>query len=109
MLINRLTAPAAVTGVAVTIGLMIDVNPQAALALVLVAGAAAALGAPAARWLSAAVVATLTFRVFADVGVLPSTATFVDMFLVWELWLQPSSGVAGCRAKQCGRFDFSSA
>jgi hypothetical protein len=83
MLINRLMVPAAVTGVAVTIGFLIDVNPQAALALVLIAGAAAALGAPAARWLGAAVVATLSFRVFVSFGVLPSTATFVDMFLVW--------------------------
>ena len=35
-----------------TIGFLIDADPQAALGLVLVAGAAAALGAPAARWLT---------------------------------------------------------
>ena len=83
MLINRLTAPAAVTGVAVTIGFLIDVDPQAALGVVLVAGAAAALGAPAARWLTAAIVATLSFKALTSYGLLPSTATFVDMAFVW--------------------------
>ena len=83
MLINRLTVPALVTGVAVTIGFLIGANPQAALGFVLVTGAAAALGAPAARWLCAAIVATLSFKALAYSGLLPSTATFVDMLLVW--------------------------
>ena len=83
MLINRLKVPALVTGVAVSIGFLIDASPQAALGVVLVAGAAAALGAPAARWVGAAIVATLSFRALVFYGLLPSTATFVDMFLAW--------------------------
>ena len=54
--------------------------------------------APAARWLCAAIVATLSFRVFAEYGVLPSTATFVDMFLAWGLGRSPRPASPACRA-----------
>ena len=72
-----------VAGLAVTIGFLISAYPQAAFGVVLAVGAAAALGAPAARWLTVAIVATLSFKALSYYGVLPSTATFVDMFLVW--------------------------
>jgi len=83
MLIPRVAMPLAVAGVAVTIGYLVVAKPQAALGLALVAAAASALTAPAARWVAAAVVATLSFRALAELGLLPSTATFVDMFLAW--------------------------
>lgn len=83
MLTPRVALPFVVAGVAVTTGYLVVANPQAALGFALVAAAASALGAPAARWVAAAVVATLSFRALSEFGLLPSTATFVDMFLAW--------------------------
>jgi hypothetical protein len=83
MLIPRVVVPVVVTGVAVATGYLVVASPQAALGFVLVAAAVTALAAPAARWVAAALVATLLFKGLVELGLLPSTATFFDMFLAW--------------------------
>jgi hypothetical protein len=79
----RLGQPVVAAGAALALGFLISTSPHVATAFVVGALGIVALGAPASAWLAAALVATLTFKGFGTLGVLPSVATFADMFLVW--------------------------
>jgi hypothetical protein len=79
----RLGQPLAATGAALVLGFLVSTSSHLAAAFVVGVLGLAALGAPASAWLAAALVATLTFKGLGTIGVLPSVATFADMFLVW--------------------------
>jgi hypothetical protein len=79
---DRLTLPL-VAGLASLTGFLVYANSQIALILVLTAIGCTALGQPASRWLAAALAATLTFKWLGTIGVLPTTATYADMFFAW--------------------------
>ena len=68
---------------AVALGWGLTTNQQLSfVALVVVVGLMAST-APASAWVSAALVAALTFKGFVSLGVLPSVATFIDLPLAW--------------------------
>ena len=72
---------------AAAVGLATVLSPQLAFVFVLLLASSAAVAAPAAAWVVAAVVATLTFRGLVQLGLLPSVATFADIGLSWAALL----------------------
>jgi hypothetical protein len=79
----RLGQPLAAAGVALVLGFLVSASSHLALAFLVGTLGIIALGAPASSWLAAALLATLTFKGLSTIGVLPSVATFADIFLVW--------------------------
>lgn len=76
-------SPPLILGLSLAVGFMVSTRPQLSVAAVLGVIGVAALGAPASAWLGAALVATLSFKGLGTLGLIPSVATFADMFLVW--------------------------
>ena len=74
---------AGATSLALALGWGLTLNQQLSLlALVALLGVLAS-ASPASAWVGAALVAALTFKGLATLGVLPSVATFVDLPLAW--------------------------
>ncbi len=64
-------------------GVAVVLNPQLGLGVFLAAVGLMAVGAPSIAWVTAAVIAALTFRGLVTAGILPPVATFVDIPLAW--------------------------
>ena len=80
---RRILAVVALATVALTYGYVVAWHPQIAFVGLFGAMLILGLSLPVSVWVVASIVATFLFKGLVTVGVLPSVATFSDIFLAW--------------------------